>query len=75
MDCVRWHVNIAVYFQIPLDGENKESVDRHDKCKVVENMLLHGVASLVYILTYHIIYLLAYLLNYLLTYSMKQSPS
>ena len=60
-------MNIAVYFQIPLNCENKESVDRPDDYEVVENMLLRGVASLVYVLTYHI--------TYVLTYSMEQKPS
>jgi len=55
---IDWCVNIAMYFQIPLDYKNKESVDRSVDCQVIENMLLHGVASLVYVLTYNITYLL-----------------
>jgi hypothetical protein len=51
-------VNTALYFRIPLNYESKESVDRPDDYEVVENMLLHGVASLVLVLTYHITYLL-----------------
>ena len=58
MDGINWCVNIAMYFQIPLNYKGKESVDIPDDHEVVENMLLHGVASLVYILTCHITYLL-----------------
>jgi hypothetical protein len=58
VDGIDWCVNKAVYFQIPLDYDSKESVYRPDDYEVVETMLLHGVASLVLVLTYRITYLL-----------------
>jgi len=47
VDGINWCVNLAMYFQIPLDYKNKGSVDRSVDYQVVENILLHGVASLV----------------------------